>query len=115
MSNILSQIFYPAFLYCVFSFFIFASVFSFIVGISFALRNATMLRFFEFMNKSYSVRRALKPLEIPHFVEPVLLKHAGPLGISIILEPSHRFICSWISMRKSSSPCFSARFHTSAR
>jgi len=85
MSNFLSQVSYPVFLYCVFVFFIFASVFSFIVGISFTMRNATMLRFFEFMNESYSVRKAMKPLDIPHFVEPVLLKHPVGLGIAIIL------------------------------
>lgn len=85
MSNILSQVSYPVFLYCVFVFFIFASIFSFIVGVSFALRNARMLRLFEFMNESYSVRKAMKPLETPRFVEPVLLKHPAPLGIGIIL------------------------------
>lgn len=85
MSSILSQISYPVFLYCVFVFFIIASIFSFIVGVSFALRNATMLRLFEFMNESYSVRRAMKPLEIPRFIDPVLLKHPTLLGIGIIL------------------------------
>lgn len=85
MSSILSQISYPVFLYCVFVFFIIASIFSFVVGVSFALRNATMLRLFEFMNESYSVRRAMKPLEIPRFIDPVLLKHPKLLGVGIIL------------------------------
>jgi hypothetical protein len=85
MSSILSQISYPVFLYCVFVFFIIASIFSFVVGVSFAVRNATMLRLFEFMNESYSVRRAMKPLEIPRFIDPVLLKRPKLLGVGIIL------------------------------
>lgn len=85
MSSILSQVSYSVFLYCVFVFFIFASLFSFIVGVSFALRNATMLRLFDFMNKSISTRRALRPLAMPRFVEPVLLKHPTMLGVGIIL------------------------------
>ena len=85
MSAILSQVSYPVFLYCVYVFFIFASVFSFIVGIAFMLRNDTMLRLFAFMNKSYSVRKAMKPIDIPHFVEPVLLKHPVQLGLGILL------------------------------
>ncbi len=85
MSSILGQVSYPVFLYGVFVFFIFASIFSFIVGVSFALRNATMLRFFDFMNKNISTRRALKPLAMPRFVEPALLKHPTLLGAGIIL------------------------------
>lgn len=85
MSSILSQVSYPVFLYCVFVFFILASIFSFIVGISFALRNVMMLRFFDFMNKGISTRRALKPLAMPRFVEPGLLKYPTLLGTGIIL------------------------------
>lgn len=85
MSSILGQVSYPIFLYCVFVFFIFASIFSFIVGVSFALRNATMLRFFDFMNKGISTRRALKSLTKPRFVEPALIKHHTLLGAGIIL------------------------------
>ncbi len=81
----LIQISYPVFLYCVFVFFIFVSAFSFVVGISLATRNATMMRFFDFMNKWFSVRRALKPLSMPHFIEPVLLKRQSLLGAGIIL------------------------------
>lgn len=83
MSAILSQLSYQVLLYCVFMFFILASIFSFIVGISIALRNATMLKFFEFMNESYSVRRAMKPLNIPRFIEPLLLKQPRLLGLII--------------------------------
>ena len=85
MYSILGQVSYPVFLYCVFVFFIFVSIFSFVVGVSFALRIATMLRFFDFMNKNISTRRALKPLAKPHFVESDLLKHPTPLGAGIIL------------------------------
>lgn len=98
MSNILSQVSYPVFLYCVFVFFILASVFSFIVGVSLAMRNAMMLRFFDFMNKGFSVRRAIKPLVMPHFVEPVLLKHPRQLGVGIVLgAPTSIFLLSDIN------------------
>lgn len=85
MSSMLSQISYPVFLYCVFAFFLFASVFSFIVGLSFATRSVAMLRLFDILNRSYSINRLVEPLTTPHFVEPVLLKHPGPLGTGITL------------------------------
>ena len=85
MTTILEQVSYPVFLYSVFLFFIFASVFSFVVGVGFATRNTAMMRLFEFMNKSFSVRKAMKPLDMPHLVEPVLLKHPGLLGVGILL------------------------------
>lgn len=85
MSSILSQVSYPVFLYCVFVFFIFVSAFSFIVGVGLAMRNATILRFFDFMNKWISVRKIVKPMAMPHFVEPVLFKRLNLLGTSIIL------------------------------
>lgn len=83
--SIISHVSYPVFLYCVFVFFILISAFSFVVGVSLAMRSATMLRFFDFMNKWVSVRKIDKPLTMPHFVEPVLLKHHNLLGIGIIL------------------------------
>ena len=79
-----SQISYPVFLYCVFAFFIFVSVFSFIVGVGLAMRSATMLRLFDFMNKWVSIRKIGKPLAVPHFVEPVLLVHPRLFGSGII-------------------------------
>lgn len=85
MLSILSQVSYPVFLYCVFAFFIFVSAFSFIVGVSLAMRSATMLRLFDFMNKWVSVRKIDKSLTMPHFVEPVLLKHRNLLGIGITI------------------------------
>ncbi|HEU0219721.1 MAG TPA: hypothetical protein VFQ98_02810 [Gallionella sp.] len=95
MSNILSQVSYPVFLYCVFVFFILVSIFSFIVGVGLAMRNATMLRFFDFMNKGFSTRRVIKPLTMPHFVEPVLLKHPSQLGVGIVLgAPTSIFLLS---------------------
>jgi hypothetical protein len=85
MYNILGQVSYPVFVSGVFVFFIIASVFSFIVGVGLATRSATMMRFFNFMNKGYSTRRLIKPLTEPHYVEPVLLKHPTILGTAIIL------------------------------
>ena len=85
MYNILGQVSYPVFIAGVFIFFILASIFSFIVGIGLATRNARMLRFFDFMNKRVSTRQLMKPLSSPHFIEPVLLKRPGLLGVIIIL------------------------------
>jgi hypothetical protein len=84
MSNILGQVSYQIFLNTVLIFFIISSLFSFIVGVGLALRSPVMLHLFDFMNRGFSVRRLTKPLFKPHFVEPVLLKHASPLGIVII-------------------------------
>ncbi len=84
MFSILGQVSYPVFISGVFVFFILVSLFSFIVGFGLATRNATMLRFFIFMNKELSTRRAMKPLSMPHYVEPTLLRHPKMLGIGII-------------------------------
>ena len=85
MSNLIGQVSYPVFVSGVFVFFILASIFSFVVGVGLTMRSATMFKFFNFMNKSYSTRRIMKPLTSPHFVEPVLLKHPIVLGAGIIL------------------------------
>jgi hypothetical protein len=84
MYNLLGQISFPVFIAGVFIFFILASIFSFIVGIGLATHNATMLRFFEFMNKRVSTRQLMKPLASPYFIEPVVLKRPGILGGAII-------------------------------
>ncbi len=88
MNQLIGQVSYPVFVSGVFVFFIIASIFSFIVGVGLATRNAGMLRFFNFMNKSYSTRRMIKPLAkpltAPHFVEPTLLKHPRTLGVTIV-------------------------------
>jgi len=85
MYYLLGQVSYPVFLACVFVFFILVSVFSFVVGIGLATRNARMLRFFNFMNKRVSTRKLIKPLTSPHYIDPVLLKRPDILGVSIIL------------------------------
>jgi hypothetical protein len=85
MYNLLGQVSYPIFIACVFIFFILASIFSFIVGIGLATRNARMLRFFDFMNRRISTRQLMKPIAAPHFIEPVLLKHSGVIGAGIIV------------------------------
>lgn len=95
MPGILSEISYQVFLYCVFVFFIIASIFSFVVGIGLAMRNTTMLHFFDFMNRSFSTRKAIKPLTMPRFVEPVLLKRAGFLGACILLGAVTSIFLLW--------------------
>src|SRR5512137_1416641 len=85
MYNLLGQVSYPVFIAGVFVFFILASIFSFIVGIGLATRNARMLRFFDFMNKRVSTRQLMKPLMSPHYIEPVLLKRPALLGGFIIV------------------------------
>ncbi len=84
MNNLIAQVSYPVFLYMTLLFLLIASVFSFFVGIALALRSKRALRFFDLMNRWISVRRMLKPLSTPHFVEPVLLKQRILLGAIII-------------------------------
>jgi hypothetical protein len=95
VSNILSQVSYQVFLYCVFSFFMLVSIFSFIVGVGLAMRSPMMLRFIQFMNRGFSVRRLFKPLTTPHFVEPELLKHHRLLGISFIVGAAMSIFLLW--------------------
>jgi hypothetical protein len=89
MSSIIGQVSYPVFVAGVYVFFIIVSIFSFIVGIGLATRSATMLRFFNFMNRQYSVRRALKPLADPlvepHYIEPEVFRHPTLFGGGITL------------------------------
>jgi len=84
MSDIISQVSYPIFLACVFLFFLIISIFSFVVGVGLATRSPAMLHFYSIMNRGFSVRRLLKPLFKPHYVEPVLHKHPRLLGSAII-------------------------------
>lgn len=84
MNDLIAQISYPVFLYMTFLFLLIASIFSFVVGIALALRSKRALRFFDVMNRWISVRRMLKPLSMPHYVEPVLLKRRILLGAIII-------------------------------
>jgi hypothetical protein len=85
MYYIIGQVSYPVFIACVFIFFILASIFAFIVGIGLVTRNARMLRIFDFMNRRVSTRKLTKPLTVPHYIEPVLLKRPAVLGVAIIL------------------------------
>lgn len=84
MSSIIGQISYPVFLYCVWIFFILASIFSFIVGVGLVLQSPAMLRFYKFMSKKHSIRSVIQPLIEPHFIEPVLFKRRILLGVGII-------------------------------
>jgi hypothetical protein len=95
MTNIFSQVSYQIFLDCVLIFFMLASAFSFIVGLGLVMRSPRMLRFFEFMNRGFSVRRLDKILFMPHFVEPVLLKHSSALGIVIIVGAAASVLMLW--------------------
>lgn len=110
MLSIFSQISYPVFIYCVFVFFIIASVFSFIVGIGLAIRNTTMLRYFDFMNRGFSTRKAIKPLTMPHFVEPMLRKRSGLLGTGIMLGAATSIFLLWGIDTSVFFPLFSGTF-----
>ncbi len=85
MNNLLSQVSYPVFLYTTLLFFLIASVFSFAVGVALAFRSNTALRFFDLMNRWISVRKAMRPLSTPHYIEPALLKRRTLLGSGISL------------------------------
>lgn len=85
MNSLLSQVSYPVFLYLTFLFFLMGSVFSFFVGIALALRSEKALKFFELMNRWVSVRRMMRPLSVPHNVEPALLKRRITVGLLIVI------------------------------
>lgn len=85
MNSLLSQVSYPVFLYMTLLFFLIASVFSFLVGIGLATRSKKAMRFFDLMNRWISVRRMMRPLSVPHYVEPALLKRRIILGTVIII------------------------------
>ncbi len=85
MNNLIAQVSYPVFLYMTFLFLLIASVFSFVVGIALALRSQRALRFFDLMNRWISVRKMMKPLSTPHYIEPVLMKRRVILGAAIII------------------------------
>lgn len=85
MNNLLSQVSYPVFLYMTLLFFLIASAFSFLVGIGLALRSRHAMRWFDVMNRWISVRKMIKPLTVPHEVEPTLMKQPVWLGSTIIL------------------------------
>src|SRR5512135_1326092 len=85
MNSLLSQVSYPVFLYLTFLFFLMGSVLSFFVGIALALRSEKALKFFELMNRWVSVRRMMRPLSVPHTVEPALLKRRITVGLLIVI------------------------------
>lgn len=85
MNNLISQVSYPVFLYLTFVFFLIASVFSFFVGIALALRSKRALKLFDALNRWVSVRKMIRPLSTPHFIEPTLLKRRTLLGVAIIV------------------------------
>ncbi len=84
MDGLIGRVSYPVFLHSLWIFFLIASVFAFFVGLGLALRSVRMLRICAFMNRWVSVRRMTKPLYVPHYVEPVLLKRPTILGMLVI-------------------------------
>lgn len=83
MDTLSSQLSYPVLLYLLWVFFLIASTFGLIVGLGLALHSPAMLRFINFMNRWVSVRKMMKPLVIPHFIEPVVMKQPTRLGMVI--------------------------------
>ncbi|TNC99507.1 MAG: hypothetical protein FD121_243 [Gallionellaceae bacterium] len=85
MNNLISQVSHPVFLYLTFVFFLIASTFSFFVGIALALRSKRALKLFDTLNRWVSVRKLMRPLSTPHYIEPTLLKRRTLLGVAIIV------------------------------
>ncbi|GAB5603964.1 hypothetical protein [Sideroxyarcus sp. TK5] len=85
MNHLLSQVSYPVFLYMTLLFFLIASAFSFLVGLGLAFRSRRAMRLFDVLNRWISVRRMIKPLTMPHQVEPTLMRQPVWLGSAIIL------------------------------
>ena len=85
MHYIADKLFDPLFAQKVYQLFLIASIFVFVVGVGLLSRNTTALRFMNFMNNWVSTRKLTKPVTVPHFIEPVLLKQPTYLGLFIIL------------------------------
>jgi hypothetical protein len=85
MNSLLSQVSYPVFLYMTLLFFLIASVFSFVVGLALASRSEKALRFFDLMNRWVSVRKMMRPLSVPHYIEHALPKRRAILGTGIMV------------------------------
>lgn len=84
MDNLLGQFSYPVFLYLLWVFFLIVSVFGLVVGLGLMTRSAVMFRLFESMNRWVSVRKMMKPLSTPYFIEPALMKRPAMLGMMVI-------------------------------
>lgn len=80
MDKLFGQFSYQVFLYLLWVFLLFGSVLGVIVGSGLLLRSHAMLRFLEFMNRWVSVRKIMRPLSVPHYIEPVLMKQPARLG-----------------------------------
>lgn len=65
-------------------FFLVASVLVFLMGVGLALRSSSMLRLFDLMNRWVSVGTMIKQHQVPHFVEPVLIKRPILLGVFVV-------------------------------
>lgn len=85
MNHLLSQVSYPVFLYMTLMFFLIASVFSFVVGMGLAIRSSRVMQLFDVMNRWISLRKMIKPLTLPHMLEPTLMKRPIWLGSAIII------------------------------
>lgn len=88
MTSLVSTLSHPVFQHMVWVFFLIASAFAFVVGVGLVLRSPAMLRFFDLMNRWISVRKAMKTLSVPHYVEPMLLKHRVQLGVVVVAGAS---------------------------
>lgn len=92
----------PVSLNMVWLFFLITSILVFIMGVGLALRSSSMLRLFDLMNRWISVGTVIKQHQVPHFVEPVLIKRPILLGVFVVAGAA----ASVLTLRTFSSEVF---------
>jgi len=95
MENIFGQALYQLLLPYLIVFIMILSVLTFVVGLGLAMRHPAMMHFYDFMHRRFSLRRMIRPLFMPHFIEPVLHQHLNLLGSAIILGASASILILW--------------------
>lgn len=85
MDYIVNQFTNPAFAYKLFQFFFVASIAVLCFGIALVWRSTIALRFMSWMSIWISTRKLMKPAEMPHFVEPTVMKRPVLLGFVAVL------------------------------
>lgn len=81
MDYIVNQFSDPEFAYKLFQFFFVASIAVLCFGIALVWRSAIALRFMSWMSTWISTRKLMRPAEMPHFVEPTMMKRPVLLGV----------------------------------
>lgn len=92
MDHIATQATSPAMMNTIWLFFLVVSILVFILGVGLLLRLPKMLSIFSTMSRWVSLRKAMKPLSVPHFIEPVVLKRPILFGLVVTVAATASFL-----------------------